>query len=149
MSHNVKVSGTEFSDIAVLKSAVEEILKEGQTTGSFVHVEGQKQDMRGYMGRTTKVDAVVRFPNEPYDLGFQREGDNLTPIFESGFHFKGFAADPGSKPIDASQKQGYHNIGRLQQRYNVIQMERNVRAQGLASRRTTDTATGQIRLEVG
>jgi hypothetical protein len=46
--------------------------------------------------------------------------------------------------------QHYHTnpIGKLQQRYNVIQAERNAARSGRPVRRATDKATGQISLMV-
>lgn len=152
MSHNVFVSGTEFTDMAVLKAAVEEIIKETGVPATFHYTEGQQQDMRGWNGRRSKVDAVVTFPNQQYDLGFTFLDGKIVPFFENGARFPGMTAEHTAKSVTEQKRefhQDYHNVGRLQQRYNVIQMERNMRNEGLTARRMTDKATGQIRLEVG
>jgi hypothetical protein len=156
MSHNVEVSGVEFRDLKVLEAAVNELAREEGIQATF-HA-GEAAQSRGWGGRESKVDAVVRLPSEAYDIGFTLKDGNYVPFFESGFRPRGFASDPTAKSVvepkagdRSSSFANYHNatnIGKLVQRYSLLMAERNAAQQGMLTRRVTDKGKGQMRLEV-
>lgn len=155
MSHNVTISGVEFTDLAVLKRAVQELAAEAGITAEFI--SGDNAYIRGWNGKREKVDHVVSLPHEHYDIGFRSVNGKLVPILESMLNARGFCANVQSKPlVDRSAEDRALNrmthtstapIGRLIQRYAVCMAERNARNEGLSSRRKIGQ-NGQITLQI-
>lgn len=148
MSHNVIVEGVEFTDLDILAAAVDELVADNGVRATFVRTS---TSIRGYAGRRQSVDACIQVHDQPYDIGFIKQGDVYKPIMESGFTPVGFAAPISAKRVNEGAARGYDDatsLGQLVSRYALIQTERNARANRLNTRRVVDKAKGQIRLEV-
>lgn len=106
--------------------------------------------MRGWNGRTENVDLGISLPNSKYDIGFRKTAVGLMPYFEHGFAAPGIAAESGAQTLDGQTCHAYSGagaIGRLAQRYRVLQLERNAQRSGMSTRRMYKEK-GKISLEI-
>jgi hypothetical protein len=149
MSHNVRLQNIKFTDLGILSYAVDEINRElGSTQYTLVR---EPTVARGWMGNDAKVDAAIKCPGA-YDIGFthDRETGNYVPYLESMFHDSRISAQPGSETVEgkACEYSGEAAmLGRLSQRYAIIQAEMNAARNGMVTQRIPGE-NGQIHLEV-
>lgn len=148
MSHNVTVEGVIFDDIEMLNKAFDELVRDNLVHGATFSRDPIQ--MRGWSGRKETVDCGILMPNERYDVGFRKTPEGLVPYFEHGFQPQGIAAEPGAEDINGQVCRPYDGaatVGRLAQRYRLLQLERNAHRNGMMTRRVT-RQKGQIELAV-
>jgi hypothetical protein len=133
----------------VLQKAVAELAKNGTLPGAELVPGGQ---MRGYLGRLTKQDHVLKLPSFQYDLGFAAEKDgSLKTIAESMYTDVNDAlgATRDAKTVDGKACDVHGaKLGRLIQLCNVIAAESEAARKGMMCQRSVDKKTQQIKLVV-
>lgn len=114
-------------------------------------VEGPGTVIRGWASNRTQVDLAIMCPENRYDIGFNRNKDGYyTPVLEDMFRDGHLSAQPTDVSIEGASCTVSRTdaiIGRLVQRYAVINTEIEAARTGMMTTRTVDKATGQIMLE--
>lgn len=170
MSHNVRLEGVAFKDLAILEKAVNELIKEGTIDGRFEKGDVKIRGWRGSKGEgitygntawdkemNHQCPAGIVFNGGKYDIGFQKDADgSYVPFMESSF-ISPLAPDAGAKSVSGESITAHAThalpgqlakgsmLGKLSQRYAVLMAERNARIKGIGTRRAK-AADGQIQL---
>lgn len=142
MSHNVQLKDVVFTDLGILRQAVEELRREGATVRLD---ETPGVTMRSYAGMTIPMDAVIKIEGGPWDIGLKL--NKATGVYEVNTESDmrehtsgGMGASLSSKSItdgkSCAWSPGMAAVGRLAQRYNIIRDEITASKRGYITRRS-------------
>lgn len=148
MSHNVRLNNVKFSNIDILRAAVNEMRNEGANielieTGGMARISGAG-------GRDVQCDVLIKVNDGRWDIGFHRnDKGELIPEVESDFRHPMLSGDYYDKPVEGCQT-SYSGlqVGGLSQRYALISAEVNAAQAGYSTQRSYDSTKRQYNLEV-
>lgn len=149
MSHNVRLDKIKFSNLAVLRAAVEEMKKEGANI-DLIEGTGLVARASGVGAQDVPCEVMIRCNDYRWDVAFNKTPTGeYVPECESMFRHPALSATGTAKTLDPTAT-GIQagTLGALQARYAVIQAETNAAMQGLQTTRSFDEKTRQFELEV-
>lgn len=142
MSHNTMIDNVKITDVDALRSAVEELRKEGAN----ITLDENGKHFRTWPGQPTNCDMVLRMPDEKFDVGFRKnDAGEYTPIFDHMLDAnKSIACDISHRGKLPFADRDRATIGKLMQRYTVCLTEKEMALQGYMCNREFDKTTGEM-----
>jgi len=138
MSHTTRISGIEITNVAALKLAVEDLIKDGVPCSLL-----ENSTPRAYSENQAGMglaDYVIKLNASPYDVGLYKDGNKFEP--RTDFFMGHVAKELGVKNPKTDQER----LGRLYQFYSVNATEQSLRVKGISSRRLVkDSGVIQLR----
>ena len=121
MSHNIRLSGVKFSDLALLGTVVE------QVSGGKARLDTTAKTFRTYRGQSNKCDAAIIMPGM-YDIGLLRakDGNHYEPIMESALAYNSVLGDGKG-----------NGLGLVQQEFVLREAEYEAAQRGMTTERVT------------
>lgn len=117
MSHNIKLSGVNFTDLALLGRVIADVSKGAAT------LDPAGKTFRTYNGQPNGCDAVIKLPGR-WDIGLHKKGNKWEPIFESELNYSGSVIGvPGNA------------MGLAQQEYILREAEYEAAQKGMSTSR--------------
>lgn len=131
MSHTTAIKGVQITDVAALRSAVNDLNKAGVQCTLIENAKPRAyySDQEG-LGM---ADLVLQLPNAQYDVGLYKQDKN----YEARTDFYGGSVERQLGVKDDSVKGDQKKLGKLYQMYAVNATERSLAMKGISSRRTT------------
>ena len=138
MSHNVIIQDIKIADLSVLASSVEALKRQGVNIELDCGKGPRSVTFRTYEGEDNRADAVIKLPNEAYDIGLIKNKDGAyVPIYDASM-MRSNQSISCSWSYNDRANADKAGIGRLMQEYGCQVAEIEAARNSQTSRRVAE-----------
>lgn len=145
MSHTTRVSNVAIRDIRALRSAVLDLQQKGINCELL---ENTKPRMYS-RGQEVQCDFVLRIPESPYDVGFEKQADgSYSPMFDEFCGHVGKQIGAACPMPNTKEGRVQHQIGQVMQNYAKHAALNAARDKGYSVQDCSVDAQGNVKIKI-